>query len=843
MKTKKTIFILVLVLAGLCLFSSEIYSQQSAHQLFEEAIYLEEAKGDLQEAINLYKQISETRDADQSIKAKALLHTGMCYEKLGSEQARQIYRDVISRYSEQAPEVALARERISRLDANLVELNMKAETHMKQGNELFNRWAYEDAIREYENALKLKPNTLLAMNAQYWIGQSLFKAGKYDASLATFTDLIEKNPHSTIAPVTELMLSQVQYAMEHHENPGTITLNSDENTLVDPETGITYRKIKTFTGKNDVIDWPPFASLSPNGKFLLQDNSIVPMDGSDSFEFTDMQAGGSVWSPDGNTLAFTLGDSSIYIVSVSPETGHATGAPQKILEEKNHELAEVNWSPDSKKLFFHMMNVQEEEYPRIFSLSISDKETKSLAKVNFPQFNPACSPDGSTIAFNGPFSSLWLCPETGGDARELIDDKHTKPHWTPDGKWVFSDETRKGWGRSLNFIQISDGKEFKLTPPVKTGTFASFSPEGDRILFYRSSYRLMWGMKVASALGGPSYEPVAHLPVYGAQWSENSNLIIVQGEKHNKMDEGDAAIRIVPISGGESFLLNMNVDVTGKLFAYCVTPDQKRILFVTKTDGDETDDFYMAPISIEEAKITGPATLIIENWNRGGASNTKLSMSHDGTKLAIVHNENIWIYNMDTKELNQITDTPENKKWVAWSPDGTMLSYQVFPEIPEFKQRSQIISSKDGKSIKTIEDYLLWPYGWVPDSKSIVYEQRDGKIVIHNIQSDEIKILIDPKSYMLRWIPSYYWSPDGKNLLLNARKESEPDQYYLYKMSVEGGELTEIATDDLNYKYDFSWSPDGKWICYCYMEGEKVRPESTLWEADYQEILEKLVAQ
>ncbi len=35
-------------------------------------------------------------------------------------------------------------------------------------------------------------------------------------------------------------------------------------------------------------------------------------------------------------------------------------------------------------------------------------------------------------------------------------------------------------------------------------------------------------------------------------------------------------------------------------------------------------------------------------------------------------------------------------------------------------------------------------------------------------------------------------------------------------------------------------SPDGKWICYCYYEIGKVRPESTMWEADFEEILEKL---
>jgi len=704
---------------------------------------------------------------------------------------------------------------------------------------LFKIWEYESAIKEYENAISFRPNTLLALNAQYCIGQSWYRAGKYDAALTTFTKLIEKNPKSNIAPVTELMVAQVKHAMENDKSPMVANNSPDEDIIVDPETGITYRKIKTFTGKNDVIEWTPGTILSPNGKFLFYANTIVPMDGSDPFKFIDMQVDESVWSPDGKNIAVTSGHSSIYIVPVSPETGHATGIPIELLKiEKDYGVYELNWSPDSKKIFYFMMDNQQKEYPQIFSLSISDREIKSITEANFPQFNPACSPDGKTIAFNGPFKDLWLCPAEGGSAKKLIDDKHTKPHWTPDGKWVFSDETGMGWGRSLNFIQISDKREFKLTPPVKAGTFASLSPGGDRILFYRPSYQLFWGMKVASASGGPSYEPVSHLPVYGAQWSKNSKMIIIQGEEYNKMEEGDVAMRIVPITGGESFLLNMDVDVKEKPFAFCVTPDQKRILFKT-TKEDESEDLYMAPISIEEARVTGPATRIIENWNRGGAYNTKMSMSHDGTKLAIVDNEDIWIYDMDKKELKQITKTPEKKKWVAWSPDDQMISYQAFVDDPEFDIETRIISSDEGKSIKTLKKCMV-SFDRSPDNKSLVLFE-DEKLIIRNIFTDEIHVILDLNKHWLDDISINCWSPDGKYLVISGRKESEPeDNSYLFKIAAEDGELTELATDDLSVKYDISWSPDGKWICYCYYEMEKIRPESTLWEADFDEIIEKL---
>ena len=841
MKNSRTLLFCLLAMLVISLVTTgTMNSQQTAGQLFEKALYAEDIKGDLSEAVRIYQQILEEEPGNRQITARALLHIGMCFEKLGSTQARRAYSDLISKYSDQATEVALARERISRLEAYEAELMAKAEEHLMKGNELFKKWEYEEAIKEYENAVNCGPNSQLALNARYCIGQSWYRAGKYDEALAIFTKLIEENPNSTIAPVSELMVAQVRHAIGNDKSPAIVNNYPDEDIIVDPETDITYRKIRTFTGKYDVIKRATGTSISPNGKFLLKNNKIVPLDGGDPFDFIHMQVN-SAWSPDGKKVAFICGDSSIYMVTVSPETGHAIGTPEILLKrEKDCALYEVNWSPDSKKLFFEMTNSKEKEYPEIFSLSILDREIKPLTTANFPQFCPTCSPDGNTIAFVGPYADLWLCPAEGGPAKELIGNKHTKPHWTPDGKWVFSDETRKGWGRSLNFVRIFDKKTLRLTPPEKTGTFVSLSHEGKRILFLRSSHNFMWGMKVTSASGGPSYEPVAHLPVYGAQWSANSKMIIVQGEKNNKLEEGDAAMRIVPLAGGESFLLDMDVDVHGKPFAYCVTPDQKRILFVIKKDGDETDDLYMAPISISESRVTGAPTRIIENWNRGGAYNTKLSMSHDGTRLAIIDDEDIWIYDMNKEKLKQITNTSQKKKWVAWTPDDQMLSYWAFVDNPEFGVESRIISSDEGTPIKTLSNCMIYPKNWCVDSKSVAMRE-DDKFIIRNIFSDEIRVILDLNTLGLDDISDYCWSPDGKYLAIDGIVESEPDiQYHLLNISVDDGKITELASDDTGWKYDMTWSPDGKWICYCYMDMDKVRPESTLWEADFDEILEKL---
>jgi len=247
----------------------------------------------------------------------------------------------------------------------------------------------------------------------------------------------------------------------------------------------------------------------------------------------------------------------------------------------------------------------------------------------------------------------------------------------------------------------------------------------------------------------------------------------------------------------------------------------------------------LAPISIEETRVTGPAIRIIENWfNQSRNISANLSWSPNGNKLAFVHKEDIWVFNLEKKELIQITNSTEKKSLVRWSPDGSMLSFGAIVDESNMKVEIRIIPSVGGDPITIIKDCTL--YSWSTDSKSVA-AKSDRKLFIRNIETDKTQIILDFDTYSLSDILNLSWSPDGKNLVFIGYEKANPEKYdHLYKIPAKGGELTELATDDLNWKYDVSWSPDSKWISYCYYKTEKVRPESTIWEADFEEIKEKL---
>jgi Tol biopolymer transport system component len=108
-------------LVGIVILSAGIQGLWSAPRqenpavLLRAAIEKEEVDGDLNAAIEQYKQVIKIAGANRAVAAQALLRLGGCYEKRGPEEARQAYQQLIRDYAEQSKEVASARQRLAAL--------------------------------------------------------------------------------------------------------------------------------------------------------------------------------------------------------------------------------------------------------------------------------------------------------------------------------------------------------------------------------------------------------------------------------------------------------------------------------------------------------------------------------------------------------------------------------------------------------------------------------------------------------------------------------------------------------------------------------------------------------
>ena len=701
-----------------------------------------------------------------------------------------------------------------------------ADQHFTRAVDFINKLMFDEAIVELEQVINLVPENKIAQDAHYWIGQSYYKAGNFDDALTTLEKLIEEYPESAIIPVTQLRVGQVRQAKENENIRNTLNGSANKSVIIDPKTGAKYTKIKTFAGKNDINLYTNDLNISPNGKFLLSSKNVVPLDGSDAFELVDTPAKRGTWSSDGKMVAYYSGD-AIMVIPVSPETCRPTGPSRKLIEGEYRYQFNVSWSPDGKKLVFSKRD--EENRNDVWIISVEDGSLTQITSGPDHELAPAWSPDGKSIAYgrSGKEHSLWISSIDGATSKKISDNKRRcPPTWSPDGKWIFLSE------RSL-FVRLEDKKEYTFTEPEGVGDFFGWSPDGKKMLFYNSSYSWRGFLKVVSSSGGPSLEIGKDLTLWWlGPWLPDSKMIAAPGENN----EGKNIYYIIPLSVSKSIPLNMTVSAEKEnlqVFPLSLSPNGKYAALGVKIE-DETQDIFVKPISVNDAQST-TAIKIFDGYVKPGAFNVNSAWSPDGSKLALIHKNDIWIAYTNGDKPFQLTNTPEEKeKWPGWSPDGQTINFGIMPggglyTIPA-----------SGGNVSQILDQLR-DCAWSPESKEIAFISPEMVISIIPATGGQAREIFDLNDYDIDQAWGLYWNADGNKLIFIGRRFQIEEGTSIYTIPAKGGKLTEITTGDHGEKYGFYFSHDGKWISY-YGEGSiKMRPEGSLWEADFEEVLTKLI--
>lgn len=109
MKHYTSSFLLVFTL------SARAASPQAPLELYQRALVQEQAAGNLQQAIDLYRQAAKQAGNDRALAAHALIRAAGAYEKLGRPEAAELYAEIMQTYPEQREEVALAQSRLTAL--------------------------------------------------------------------------------------------------------------------------------------------------------------------------------------------------------------------------------------------------------------------------------------------------------------------------------------------------------------------------------------------------------------------------------------------------------------------------------------------------------------------------------------------------------------------------------------------------------------------------------------------------------------------------------------------------------------------------------------------------------
>jgi len=344
----KTIFVTIILVTAFVAVNIYPAEAQTPEQIYQKGLVKEEGEGALQDAISLYNQVADNLKADQSLRAKALLHIGLCHEKLGTQEAVKTYQRLVSSFPAQKNEVTAARERLSRL-IQITEKDTETPVAPKFTKIKIPTWispngrlSPDGQTLVYTVNKKLWiiplsgnvgpdfPGKPVQLNTEGvdvdWTGFSWSGDGKWIAFNGTFSQ--EK-------PNGEKDFESIFVVPSEGGKPKKAHENYRDSRAVN------YRISLSPDGRNLA-----FSSVENNEQYIY----IKQVDGGLTKRLTEIQAREPVISPDGKWIAYVddknlgVNGGNLWII---PATG---GVPRLVASAGN--ASSPTWSPNGKQFVF-----------------------------------------------------------------------------------------------------------------------------------------------------------------------------------------------------------------------------------------------------------------------------------------------------------------------------------------------------------------------------------------------------------------------------------------------------------------------------------------------------------
>lgn len=277
------------------------------------------------------------------------------------------------------------------------------------------------------------------------------------------------------------------YAIRHDSNQMVYSASKDGKQYLAVYNLETEQTRLITGGQSDDVQ----PNLSPNGKQVVFRSDregggifTLALDGTDYFKLAGGQPYDAYpeWSPDGNRIAFmgydNEGGRQVFVMNANGQNRTLLSSPTRAGKSLIGGLA---WSPDGKTLLFR----SGDENREIYSMDAEGRAPTRLTTSPDYDSSPSLSPDGSLVAYtkNGLIAVMNL---DGSNARMVGAVAGSDPAWSPNGKQlVFAALNEKGNGRSLAVINLDGTGLRQLGNPDVFDYWPSFSPDGQRITFFR----------------------------------------------------------------------------------------------------------------------------------------------------------------------------------------------------------------------------------------------------------------------------------------------------------------------------------------------------------------------
>ena len=231
---------------------------------------------------------------------------------------------------------------------------------------------------------------------------------------------------------------------------------------------------------------------------------------------------------------------------------------------------------------------------------------------------------------------------------------------------------------------------------------------------------------------------------------------------------------------------------------------------------------------------------LIRQIRSSGAYNIKLSPN--GKEIGFVMHGDVYVTSIEYRTTKQITNTPEQERYIDFSPDGRTIIYdserngvwQIYATTIKNKDEKQFAYATELVEERlTQSDQTSFQPKFSPDGKQIAFWENRGTLRVMDAKGKNVKTAMDGKfvySYSDGDI-DFTWSPDSKWLLSSYIGVGGWNNSDIALVNASGnGEihnLTESGYNESNAK----WVLDGKAMLF-YSDRAGYRSHGS-WGAEY----------
>jgi Tol biopolymer transport system component len=553
------------------------YAQQNAGVLLQSGLYKEEVNGDLEAAIKVYEGVLKDFPKDRLVAAKAQLHIGLCYEKLGTTEARTAYESVVRDFADQSDIVAQARVRLAALGGpgaagELVTRRVLADASGVGG--------VLTADGKYISRIDEDTGDMVQFEVASGQTSRIPNKGGAAAKETPYEYQAFSRDGKQIAYDSYTKDSVPQLRIRNLDGSGLRTLYSEKGYDVRP------------------LDWSPDAGsilasreldYSPKGGIEL--TLISTADG--SVRVLRSITSGSVrasFSPDGRTVAFS------FVREGSPPQGDvflmtADGRNEVVVAGHPAEDRLLGWTPDGRSLVFLSDRTGTWDIWTVHITGGKQQGEPELLKKDFGYDSEVLgfAPDGSlyykTQTYLGRLYHGEVDLETGkvlvppAPVTTRYTGGQNFPTWSPDGRNLayLSHPGRIGPGNNILTIRsAATGEERFLSPRLRGVNQISWAPDGRSIIALgftatgTGAYRIDTETSAITKLADkgvfsrlcPDGKTLVH---WGAEGIIKRNLdtgeesVVVKAAAHYSLSpdgrevvfQVDGAVKTVSLNGGE----------------------------------------------------------------------------------------------------------------------------------------------------------------------------------------------------------------------------------------------------------------------------------------------------